>query len=417
MPAWMLIRNWQEWKALWKYLQRKMRRSLSRPETPRKTILMRRVILIVLDGCGVGALPDAAAYGTVDPGSATLPHVAEAVGGLTLPALQRLGLGNIAAIQGVAPEPNADGGWGRMAEASAGKDSVTGHWEMMEIVTEVPFPTYPDGFPHQIIQEFEARIGRGTLGNMASSGTAILTALGEEHIKTGKPIVYTSADSVFQVAAHEAVVPLGELYAMCEAARVLLVAPNNVQRVIARPFTGDGPETFRRTENRRDFPLPPPEPNFLTALADAGKTAHAVGVVADLFPRRYFARAERTGSNPAALAAILDAVRHGGEDFLFANCEDFDMLYGHRNDPHGFARTLEAFDAALAGIIDALRPNDLLILTADHGNDPTTPSTDHSREYVPLLVYGDALSGDLGTRPAFADVSQIAEKWLGLPER
>ena len=377
--------------------------------------MMRRVILVVLDGCGVGAMPDAADYGgAAESGSATLPHVAEAVGGLHLPTLQRLGLGNIVPILGVAPSPEAPGGWGKMAEASAGKDSVTGHWELMGITTKTPFPTYPHGFPSALITAFEAKIGRGTLGNVASSGTAILTALGAEHLATGKPIVYTSADSVFQVAAHEGVVPLPELYTICETAREMLVAPSNVQRVIARPFLGDGPETFRRTEHRRDYPLPPPEPNFLSALADAGKTAHAIGVVADLFPRACFARAERTQSNPAHLAAILDAIRHGREDFLFANCEDFDMLYGHRNDPLGFARSLEAFDAALAGILEHLRLDDLLILTADHGNDPTTASTDHSREYVPLLIYGGALRGNLGTRPTFADVSTLAADWLGV---
>ena len=377
--------------------------------------LLRRVILIVLDGCGVGALPDAAEYGGASELlSATLPHVADAVGGLRLPTLQRLGLGNVAAITGVAPEPTAPGGWGKLTEASAGKDSVTGHWELMGITTKTPFPTYPNGFPPALIAGFEAKIGRGTLGNRASSGTAILTQLGEEHVRTGKPIVYTSADSVFQVAAHKSIVPLETLYAMCETAREMLVAPHNVQRVIARPFTGDSPANFTRTEHRRDYPLPPPVPNFLSALADAGKTAHAIGVVADLFPAAYFSRAERTQSNPACLAAILDALRNGREDFVFANCEDFDMLYGHRNDPHGFARALEAFDAALASILETLRPDDLLILTADHGNDPTTASTDHSREYVPLLVSGGGISGDLGTRLTFADVSVLAADWLGV---
>ena len=377
---------------------------------------MRRVIVIVLDGCGVGALPDAADYGATDPSSATLPHVAASAGGLHLPTLERLGLGSIAPILGVAPNTNAAGGWGRLAESSAGKDSVTGHWEMMGVVTQTPFPTYPEGFPSELIAEFEAKIGRGTLGNIAASGTAILTQLGAEHIATGKPIVYTSADSVFQIAAHESIVPLTELYTICETARTMLTAPNNVQRVIARPFVGTAPD-FRRTENRRDYPLPPPEPNFLTRLKDAGKTAHSIGVVADLFPRACFANAERTQSNAASLAAILAAVQNGSEDFVFANCEDFDMLYGHRNDPAGFARALEAFDAALSGIIDALRPDDLLILTADHGNDPTTPSTDHSREYVPLLVYGGGIYGDLGTRPTFADVSVLAMDRLGIAWR
>lgn len=376
---------------------------------------MHRAILIVMDGCGVGATPDAAAYGTTDPQSATLPHIAEAVGGLHLPALERLGLGNIMPILGVAANLNAIGGWGRLAETSAGKDSVTGHWEMMGIVTRIPFPTYSHGFPASLIAEFEAKIGRGTLGNVASSGTAILMQLGQEHVTTGKPIVYTSADSVFQIAAHESIVPLEKLYEFCETARAMLTTPDNVQRVIARPFTGDASD-FQRTQNRRDYPLPPPEPNFLTRLADAGKTAYAIGVVADLFPLAYFANAERTQSNAASLAVLLEAVQHGREDFIFANCEDFDMLYGHRNDPVGFAHALEAFDVALSGILDALRPGDLLLLTADHGNDPTTPSTDHSR-YVPLLVYGNGFSGDLGTRPTFAEVSQIAGDWLGLLER
>lgn len=375
---------------------------------------MRRVIIIVMDGCGVGAMSDAATYGPTDSGSATLPHVAEAVGGLHLPTLERLGLGNVATIRGVAPA-QAIGGWGRMTEASAGKDSVTGHWELMGIITEKPFPTYPDGFPRGLLAEFEARIGRGTLGNVAASGTEIIRRFGAEHRTTGKPIVYTSADSVFQVAAHEGIVPLDELYAMCEAARELLKPPNNVQRVIARPFVGATPDDFKRTEHRRDYPLAPPVPNFLTALRDAGKTAQAIGVVADLFPRAYFARAERTQSNPAHLAAVLEAVQAGQEDLVFANCEDFDMLYGHRNDPVGFARSLEAFDAALGGIVGALRPDDLLILTADHGNDPTTASTDHSREYVPLLVYGGRVGGDLGTRATFADVAATAAGWLGVP--
>jgi phosphopentomutase len=375
---------------------------------------MRRVIIIVMDGCGVGALPDAESYGATDPFSATLPHVAEAVGGLRLPTLERLGLGNVASMKGVSPT-KALGGWGRMAEASAGKDSVTGHWELMGIITETPFPTYPDGFPLEVIAEFEARIGCGTLGNVAASGTEILRRLGEVHRASGKPIVYTSADSVFQVAAHEEVIPLDRLYAMCEAARALLVAPNNVQRVIARPFAGDSSKTFRRTEHRRDYPLPPPIPNFLTALQEVGKTAHAIGVIADLFPRSYFVRAERTQSNPAHLAAILAAVRDGQDELIFANCEDFDMLYGHRNDPAGFAKALEGFDVALGEIIAELRPEDLLILTADHGNDPTTASTDHSREYVPLLTCGGGVRGDLGTRATFADAAATAASWLGVP--
>ena len=372
---------------------------------------MNRVILIVLDGCGVGAMPDAALYGVSDPQSATLPHIAEAVGGLRLPTLQALGLGNIVPIRGISPV-HASGGWGRLAEASAGKDSVMGHWELMGIVTETAFPTYPHGFPVDVIAEFEAQIGRGTLGNMAGSGTEMLQRFGAEHLATGKPIVYTSADSVFQIAAHEAIVPLSALYEMCAAARELLVSPNNILRVIARPFSGESPDSFRRTENRRDFPLASPEPNCLARLQAAGKTVHAIGVVADLFPRTYFARAERTQSNPAHLAAIREAVRSGQEDFVFANCEDFDMLFGHRNDPAGFAACLEEFDAALGEIIEELKAEDLLILTADHGNDPTTVSTDHSREYVPLLVYGGGIRGELGIGNSFGEVGRRVEEWL-----
>ncbi len=373
---------------------------------------MNRVILIVMDGCGVGAMPDAAAYGPEDAQSATLPHVAEAVGGLNLPTLAPLGLGNVAAIQGVPPQ-NGAGGWGRLAEASSGKDSVTGHWEMMGIVTETPFPTYPQGFPPGLIAAFEAKIGREVLGNVASSGTDILSRLGAEHLATGWPIVYTSADSVFQVAAHEAIVPPSQLYEWCAVARAQLTAPNNVQRVIARPFVGS-PGAWTRTEHRRDFPLPPPTPNLLTVLQSAGRTTHAIGVVADLFPRDLFAQANRTQSNPAHLATIRDAVQNGQDDLVFANCEDFDMLYGHRNDPAGFARCLEAFDAGLAPIINALRPHDLLFITADHGNDPTTASTDHSREYVPLLTLGGGIAGDLGTRATFADIAAMAAHWLGV---
>jgi len=371
----------------------------------------RRVILIVMDGCGVGAMPDAALYGATDPFSATLPHVAEAAHGLHLPTLERLGLGDIVPLRGVA-KCDSIGTWGRMAEMSAGKDSVTGHWELMGIVTPTPFPTYPHGFPGALIADFEARIGRGTLGNVVGSGTEILKEFGAEHLRTGKPIIYTSADSVFQIAAHEAIVSPEALYSMCSVAREMLISPHNILRVIARPFVGETPDTFRRTENRRDFPLPPPEPNCLTRLIDRGKTTHAIGVIADLFPRHYFARAERTQSNPAHLAAILEAVRSGHEDLIFANCEDFDMLYGHRNDPTGFAASLEEFDTALAVIVDAFRPGDLLILTADHGNDPTTASTDHSREYVPLLVYGGGIRGDLGTLNGFGEVGKIVEEWV-----
>ncbi|MCS7272666.1 MAG: phosphopentomutase, partial [Fimbriimonadales bacterium] len=287
---------------------------------------------------------------------------------------------------------------------SKGKDSVTGHWEMMGIHTEVPFPTYPNGFPPEVIRAFEARIGRGVLGNYPASGTEIIKQLGMEHLRTGKPIVYTSADSVFQIAAHESVIPLEELYRMCEIARELLQPPHHVQRVIARPFVGDSPETFRRTENRRDFPLPPPR-NLIDLLAEQGIGVYGVGVVPELFVYRGFRHAERTQNNREHYAALLRALESDCE-FIFANFEDFDMLYGHRNDPHGFARALAEFDDMLAELLPRLRPDDLLILTADHGNDPTTPSTDHSREYLPLLMYSPAIpeGRDLGMRHTLADI-------------
>ncbi len=364
-----------------------------------------RAILIVLDGCGVGAAPDAAEYGDAgenDPN--TLGHLARAVGGLNLPTLQLLGLGNILPLDGVPPADPPRAHFGKVQPHSKGKDSVTGHWEMMGIHTETPFPTYPNGFPPEVMQAFEARIGRGTLGNYPASGTEIIKQLGMEHLRTGKPIVYTSADSVFQIAAHEAVIPLQELYRMCEVAREILQPPHHVQRVIARPFVGDSPETFKRTENRRDFPLPPP-PNLIDALAERGIGVYGIGVVPELFVYRGFRHAERTQSNPEHYQALLRALESDCA-FLFANFEDFDMLYGHRNDPQGFAGALEAFDAMLCDLLSRLCPTDLLILTADHGNDPTTPSTDHSREYLPLLLYSPAFSEgkSVGVRATLADI-------------
>lgn len=377
---------------------------------------MRRAILIVMDGCGIGALPDASGYGEEDPVSNTLPHVAEAVGGLHLPALERIGLGCIAPIKGLSGT-GAVGAWGRSAIASVGKDSVTGHWEMMGIVIERPFPTYPNGFPKTLIEDFEHAIGRKILCNSAGSGTEIIKQYGREHIDTGYPILYTSADSVFQIAAHEVIIPLDELYRICEIARELLVAPNNVLRVIARPFIGDTPENYHRTENRRDFPLAPPPHSLLNFLKETGVSSHGIGVVCDLFPTSLFTRAQRTQSNAAHLSAIKSALNAGQESFLFANCEDFDMLYGHRNDPAGFAWALSEFDASLSDILIGLRPDDLLIITADHGNDPTTKSTDHSREYVPVLAYGKAVRRNAGflSRMTLADIAATVALWLELP--
>ncbi len=372
-----------------------------------------RAILVVLDGCGVGAAPDAADYGDVGENHPdTLGHLAEAVGGLNLPTLQALGLGNIAPLRGVPPADAPRAHYGKVQPHSKGKDSVTGHWEMMGVHTEVPFPTYPNGFPPEIMQAFESRIGRQTLGNYPASGTEIIRQLGAEHLRTGKPIVYTSADSVFQIAAHEAVIPVEALYRMCEIARELLQPPHHVQRVIARPFIGDSPETFRRTENRRDFPLPPP-PNLIDALAERGVGVYGVGVVPELFVYRGFRHAERTQSNPEHHQALVRALASDCA-FIFANFEDFDMLYGHRNDPEGFARALEAFDGMLAELLALLQPTDWLILTADHGNDPTTPSTDHSREYLPLLIYSPSVEAgrDLGVRRTLADIgATIGARW------
>lgn len=360
--------------------------------------------MVVLDGCGAGAAPDAAAFG--DPhGPSTLENVWAAVGGFAAPHLQSTGFlsaGRIPVMAG----PNAR--YGRLRELSQGKDSVTGHWEMMGVVTEVPFPTYPDGFPADLVGAFERAVGRPVLGNKAASGTAIIAELGAEHMQTGRPILYTSADSVFQIAAHEDVVPIDTLYAWCRAAREICQAPHNVQRVIARPFDGQ-PGAFRRTERRKDFPLSP-APNLVDAIGDV----FGIGVVPELFGGRGFREARRTQSN-AEHASMLREAMASDARFIFANFEDFDMLYGHRNDPVGFARCLEAFDSVLAEILENLRPDDLLILTADHGNDPTDASTDHSREYVPVSLVGAGVApGALGDVEGMAAVGATVAEHLGV---
>lgn len=377
--------------------------------------MVQRVILLIMDGCGVGAAPDAAQYGDFGVNEPnTLAHLAEAVGGLRLPNLQRLGLGNILPLVGVPPAQQPLAAYGKMQERSAGKDTVTGHWEMMGVITLQPFPTYPQGFPPEVIEPFERSIGTKVLGNTPASGTEIIKQLGEEHVRTGYPIVYTSADSVFQIAAHEEVIPLPRLYEMCRIAREILQPPHHVQRVIARPFIGKDAASFRRTENRRDFPLPPPY-NLIDQLAEAGRKVYGIGVVGQIFAERGFAHSVRTGNNAEHLQATLEAMEQPA-DLIFANFEDFDMLYGHRNDPQGFAKALEEFDAGLERVMEQMRPDDLLILTADHGNDPTTPSTDHSREFVPLLCYSPALRGgvNLGTRSTFADLAATTADIFGL---
>ena len=373
--------------------------------------MRRRAIILVLDGVGVGAAPDAADYG--DTGSDTLGNLARARGGLSLPNLAAAGLGNIAPIEGVAPTTAPHGAWGKMRPASAGKDSTTGHWEIAGLHLARPFPTYPDGFPRELLDEFTRATGRGVIGNVAASGTEIIARLGAEHEATGKLIVYTSADSVFQIAAHERVVPLEELYAACETARAMLVAPDDVSRVIARPFIGSA-GAYERTTNRRDYALPPPDETLLDDLAAAGVPRAGVGKVDDLFAGRGL-RARHTRSNAEGIEAILEWLVGEQGGLLFANLVDFDTLYGHRNDAEGFERALRQFDDALPSIRSALREDDLLFITADHGNDPTTRSTDHAREYVPLLAIGEPVHPvAVGERETFSDLGATVAEWLNI---
>ncbi len=373
----------------------------------------RRAILLILDGVGVGELPDAANYG--DEGSNTLVNMAKAVGGLNLPTLQRMGLGNIAQIEGVPPTDEPIACYGKMREISAGKDTTTGHWEIAGVIRTKPFPTYPNGFPPEIIEAFEQAIGRKVLGNKPASGTAIIEELGEEHLRTGYPIVYTSADSVFQIAAHEDIVPVETLYRWCEIAREILRGEHEVARVIARPFVGT-PGNFKRTPRRKDFSVPPPYPTLLDALTENGLTVVTVGKVDDIFAGRGVSRAIHTSDNHDGMEQVEKLVAKEDFDFLWCTLVDFDTLYGHRNNPQGFAQALEEFDHWLEGFLPKLREGDLLLITADHGNDPTTPSTDHSREYVPLLVWTPTLrkGKPLGTRATFADVAATVADWLGV---
>ncbi len=375
---------------------------------------MRRAILLVLDGVGIGAAPDAAAYG--DIGSDTLGNLARAVGGLRVPHLERLGLGRIAPLDGVAPVTQPAAAFGRMEPRSSGKDSTTGHWELAGVHLTRPFPTYPQGFPAEVVAEFARRTGRGVLGNVVGSGTAILTEFGEAQQRTGEWILYTSADSVFQIAAHEETIPLAELYAACETARAMLVPPHDISRVIARPFVGR-PGAYRRTANRRDYAIAAPEETLLDALAAAGIPRVGVGKVDDLFARRGL-DGGHTKDNAEGIARILDWLRTGPDGLCFANLVDFDQLYGHRNDVPGFYWAVREFDAALPDLIAALREDDLLCITADHGNDPTTPSTDHARECVPVLVVGPrVIPVDLGRRSTFSDLGATVAEWLGVPFR
>jgi len=375
-------------------------------------ILPDRVFLTVLDSVGVGELPDAHLYG--DGGSDTLGNISRRVA-LKLPNLRSLGLPRVANVAGMDPIETPLGAFGRMAERSAGKDSVTGHWEMAGIVLDRPFPTFPDGFPPEVIAEFERRIGRSTLGNYAASGTAIIDDLGPEHIRTGKPIVYTSADSVFQIAAHESVIPVPELYRICEIAYDLVGKGMNVGRVIARPFVGE-PGAFQRTANRHDYALPPSGKTLLDAMTAAGRTVHAIGKIEDLFAGRGVTTAVHTKSDEEGVDEIERAIASAGPGLVFTNLVDFDTQYGHRNDPAGYAANLERFDARLPRLLSSLRERDVLIVTADHGNDPTTPSTDHAREYVPVFLVGKTIrpGADVGTRPTFADLGQTVAEIFGV---
>ena len=379
-----------------------------------RTASINRIILIVLDSVGIGELPDAAVYG--DGGSNTLGNIARHTA-LRVPTLRSLGLERVVDLGVRQPSP-ARGAFGRMAEASPGKDSVTGHWELMGLVLDQPFPVFPDGFPDPLMREFEARIRRGTIGNKAASGTAIIDELGPEHMRTGQPIVYTSADSVFQIAAHEEVVPIAELYRYCEIAFELAARGLGVGRVIARPFVGR-PGNFSRTSNRRDFALTPFEETVLDALTVAGVPVFAIGKVEDLFARRGIARAVHTTSDDHGMDEVLLAMEAQERGLIFANLVDFDTVYGHRNDVRGYADNLERVDRRLGELLPKLRPGDLLMVTADHGNDPTTPSTDHSREHVPVFAVGEGVRAgvDLGLRRTFADVGQTIADVFGVPRR
>ncbi len=374
---------------------------------------LKRIIIAVLDGVGAGELPDADPFG--DVGSNTLAHTATAVGGLNLPSMGTLGLGNILAIEGVPPALAPAGSYGKMRESSPGKDTITGHWEMAGIVLEHPFPTFPNGFPLEVITNFERVIGRKTLGNRPASGTVILQQLGAEHVRTGFPIVYTSADSVFQVAMHEGVIPIARQYEICEIARAMLTGPHAVGRVICRPFEGEE-GSYKRTERRKDFPVAPP-PTVLNALQEAGHGVHAIGKIFEIFHGSGISTWDHTTNNAAHTAALTTAIESNESALIFANLEDFDMLYAHRNDPNGLAAALEEWDAALPGILNRLRPGDLFLMTSDHGNDPTTPSTDHSREYAFLLAFGPGLGmgNALGERGSFADIAATIREAFGLP--
>lgn len=371
-----------------------------------------RVVIIVLDGLGIGALPDAAQYG--DEQCNTLCNLAETLGGIKLPNLRSFGIGNIQGvdIKGVSAVDKPLAAYGKAAEKAVGKDTTSGHWEIAGLILDKPFPTYPDGFPPSIIEPFEAAIGRKIIGNKVASGTEIIARLGEEHIRTGSPIVYTSVDSVFQIAAHEEVISLEELYEICLTARELLRGEHAVGRVIARPFIG-APGNFTRTRNRKDFSLKPLGLTVLDNIEAAGLQVIGIGKIDDIFAHQGVTRSIKTADNMDGVDQVIACLREDFRGLIFANLVEFDMLFGHRNDSPGFGNALEAFDARVPEIVAALGEKDVLIITGDHGVDPTTSGTDHSREYVPIIVYGiGILPTDLGIRETFADIGASVAHWL-----
>lgn len=373
-----------------------------------------RVILVVLDSVGIGALPDAAEYN--DEGANTLVHTAEAVGGINLPNMEGLGLGNLDSIPGVEAKPG-HGAYGKLKEVSQGKDTTTGHWELAGIILEEPFRTYPDGFPAEVIDAFEQAIGREIIGNVPASGTAIIEELGEEHMKTGKPIVYTSADSVFQIACHEDVIPVEELYDMCRKAREILVGPHAVGRVIARPFIGE-PGNFTRTPRREDFSMEPHKNTMLDLVKAAGQEVMAVGKIEDIYAKRGITQSNHTVANMDSVDATLEFMAQEKPGLIFANLVEFDMTYGHRRNAAGYAQALKDFDQRLPEFFEKMKPEDVLIITADHGCDPTYRGTDHTREYVPVLAYGAMVKEglDLGVRKSFADLAATITELLGVEQ-
>jgi len=372
-----------------------------------------RTIIIVFDSMGAGELPDAADYG--DAGSNTLANTAAAAGGLNIPNLERFGLGNIIDIDGVPPAVAPAAAYGKLAEVSAGKDTTVGHWELMGIQVREAFPVYPGGFPRELIAEFRRRTGLNVLGNKAASGTEIIAELGEEHERTGSPIVYTSADSVWQIAAHESVIPVDELYRLCEVARAMLIGEHGVARVIARPFIG-GPGAYTRTSRRKDLSIAPPASTLLDYLVEQGVPVLAAGKIGEIFAGRGISESRHTGGNDETFDLTLEYMSRSGRSLIFANLVDFDMLWGHRNDPQGYAAGLAAADSRLAEVIGRLKDDDLLVITADHGCDPTTPSTDHSREYAPLLIHGRTVKPgvDFGIRSTFADLARTVAEAMSL---